>query len=574
MNAVWRDNALWVATTVKSVAAAESGQTTAYWIKLNTSGSSVTGVADLGAIGGEDIATGAHTFFSSIGVNENGDVAIGFSASASSIYAGAYFVTRESGDAAGTTSASQTVKAGEDYYVRTFGGSRNRWGDYSAAVVDPANGCLWSYNEWAAQRSTAPSDNGRWGTAYAKTCTCTPTSKAVTQNEWTMFSLACSLGQEGQYNTIADLFPELDTAEYGDPDPVSGDPLGTWVVFERDANGDANVEKAHDDPLVEGKGYWFMTSLPNVSIVNEGMKLSGAEIPLEPTSGDGDDTNGRWNLVGHPHNADIPWADVKIWDGTSELTLAEADPDIGGTLACDYTPTVDSSCIVSRKLNQWNGAAYQVYDDTSGANLIPLDAMWVEAFKEGATLRIPATPLPLGSDSQPAALSAQTNSSDTEQNNVDLSNIGRSPIKSYKESLDWSVRLITSSGHMEDPGNLLGQRSESSDGKDIRDLEEPDPFASPYLSIVFPHEDWNGHEWGYTTDFHGPSRKPEGEWAFTVKSSDEVSEVTLHWEGPKSVLQKARLIDERTGEEIRLGKDDSYTFTVTGAEHPFRFVVK
>ena len=65
------------------------------------------------------------------------------------------------------------VQAGLDYYVRTFGGRRNRWGDYSGAAVDPMDDMtFWIFNEYAEVRGTptpVPPEDGRWGTAW-KSC--------------------------------------------------------------------------------------------------------------------------------------------------------------------------------------------------------------------------------------------------------------------------------------------------------------------------------------------------------------------------------------------------------------------
>jgi hypothetical protein len=60
-----------------------------------------------------------------------------------------------------------TFKAGEATYFKTFSGSRNRWGDYSNTVVDPANDTdFWTIQEYAA---TPPGDGfDRWGTWWAK----------------------------------------------------------------------------------------------------------------------------------------------------------------------------------------------------------------------------------------------------------------------------------------------------------------------------------------------------------------------------------------------------------------------
>ena len=116
-----------------------------------------TTLTDQGNIGGEDIATDTYTFFPSIAVNKDDHMIVGFSASASSIFAGAYYAGRFSGDPAGTPNSSVVIKAGLAYYVRIFaasGGTRNRWGDYSGASVDPSDDeSFWIFNEYAFTRN-------------------------------------------------------------------------------------------------------------------------------------------------------------------------------------------------------------------------------------------------------------------------------------------------------------------------------------------------------------------------------------------------------------------------------------
>ena len=178
LDAVWRNNNLWFTTTIDPNTANDpvnAGQATAHWFRLDTTTPAAITLADQGNIGGEDIATGAYTFFPSVAVNGSGDAQFGFSLSASSMYAGAYYAGRHASDAAGTVQATGTVQAGLDYYVRTFGGSRNRWGDYSGAAVDPADDTtFWIFNEYAETRGTVvASEDGRWGTAWRS---CAPTS--------------------------------------------------------------------------------------------------------------------------------------------------------------------------------------------------------------------------------------------------------------------------------------------------------------------------------------------------------------------------------------------------------------
>jgi hypothetical protein len=88
------------------------------------------------------------------------------------MYAGAFAAKRLAGAPLGTFGPTQTIKAGEDYYLRTFGGSRNRWGDYSGIALDPSNQkFFWAFNLYAAPRSDEPDsrgEDGRWGTAWGR----------------------------------------------------------------------------------------------------------------------------------------------------------------------------------------------------------------------------------------------------------------------------------------------------------------------------------------------------------------------------------------------------------------------
>lgn len=176
LDAVWRDGALWMVTTIRpnSNFGPDQGQATAAWLKVDTAqGPGSLVIADGGIVGGEDIAPGAFTFFPAIAVNRRGDMKIGFSASAPTIYAGAYVTGKRVEDPAGTVRPSNVVRAGEDYYYRTFNGTRNRWGDYSGIAVDPTNDrFFWIYNEYAAPRgdvlSAYPTQDGVWGTTWAR----------------------------------------------------------------------------------------------------------------------------------------------------------------------------------------------------------------------------------------------------------------------------------------------------------------------------------------------------------------------------------------------------------------------
>ena len=172
LDATWQHDRLWLTTTIIPNSGVDLGETTAHWFQLDTSGGpGFITLFDGGNIGGEDIATGTYTFFPSVAINRLDQVMFGYSGSAPSIFAGAFAAGRNPADPAGTVRQSMVVRAGEDWYLRTFGGSRNRWGDYSGIAADPSNDkFFWVFNEYAATRGTPTSggEDGRWGTAWGR----------------------------------------------------------------------------------------------------------------------------------------------------------------------------------------------------------------------------------------------------------------------------------------------------------------------------------------------------------------------------------------------------------------------
>ena len=145
-DAAWHDNSLWAVTQFLI-----NGRTTAYWFEFDTSNEQIS-LIQSGPITGNDIAPQTTTFYPSVTVNNNGVAAFGFSASASTIYAGAFVTYRNPSDALGTVRSSIVLKEGEGPYVRTAGRTRNRWGDYSGVAVDPRNeNCFWFTNVYAQQ---------------------------------------------------------------------------------------------------------------------------------------------------------------------------------------------------------------------------------------------------------------------------------------------------------------------------------------------------------------------------------------------------------------------------------------
>jgi hypothetical protein len=112
--------------------------------------------------------------YPSIAVNKHNDVLLGYSQFASNQYPSAGYSFHFRADAAGTMRDPVIYKAGEDYYNKTFGSGRNRWGDYSATQVDPSNDRdMWTLQEYAMLRAgvddgVTGSNSSRWSTWWAK----------------------------------------------------------------------------------------------------------------------------------------------------------------------------------------------------------------------------------------------------------------------------------------------------------------------------------------------------------------------------------------------------------------------
>ena len=173
-NAVWRNNQLYFATTINPSSGTDAGQATAHWFRVDTTNLALLTIADQGNVGGEDIASGVHTFYPNVGVDIDGSMAIGFAASGSSIFAGAYYTGRRASDTAGTVQSTGTLAAGVASYVRTFGGD-NRWGDYSGLSLAPDGRTFWVFNEYAmAQGTPISGENGRWATRWGRFAFNTP----------------------------------------------------------------------------------------------------------------------------------------------------------------------------------------------------------------------------------------------------------------------------------------------------------------------------------------------------------------------------------------------------------------
>jgi hypothetical protein len=169
-NAVFRNGHVYYAQTIGMPpgGAGFGIHTAVQWVELDTTGAFVQGgrIEDRRA----NPWNGGHSYaFGSLAVNAQDDVLVGFSEFESDDFVDAGYAFRAGTDAPGTIRAPVTLKDGQGPYVKTFGGARNRWGDYSGTQVDPSDDIsLWTVQEYARSPAGRGGDSGRWGTWWGR----------------------------------------------------------------------------------------------------------------------------------------------------------------------------------------------------------------------------------------------------------------------------------------------------------------------------------------------------------------------------------------------------------------------
>lgn len=163
LNVVYRNGSLWTVHTVQSPAATK---TEVAWYQIDPGSATVLSQ-------GRISDPVRWYYYPSIAVNKDNVAAIGFSGSSSGEYVGGYYtIVRPSSSVA---EAVSLLKTGEAPYYKTLSGTDNRWGDYSATMVDPTDDVtFWTLQEYAMMHDTFTDNNNnfvdrsRWGTWWGK----------------------------------------------------------------------------------------------------------------------------------------------------------------------------------------------------------------------------------------------------------------------------------------------------------------------------------------------------------------------------------------------------------------------
>lgn len=349
----------------------------------------------------------------------------------------------------------------------------------------------------------------------------------VIANRWTQVGLPCDVGVS---DTVTDVF--------GD-DLEVGDYRRTWVIYRYDQSTQRYARMELDSSLVHGEGYWLFSTSAGVWDT-EGARttyieskacesLDGCfEIDLvEPLAGS---TQSRFNMISNPGSQTINWADVKvIVDGIDYFLFEAADAGY-----------------ITDTIWKYGGNSYESYNSHTPGMVGTIDShegFWVEvpvsAIGHDVRLLIPEIKVFGGPPGLPDPFVMEPTVNTFESQGwiskvLDFFIPSAHAAKPLWEQ-EWAMRLTVESPaeNLRDRNNVLGQLMDSEVGMDSHDLVELNPFGTPYLTIVFPHDDWGDDSGNYASDFHlADDYYAEDQWVFQVKTDNPYRDINLYWSRP------------------------------------------
>jgi PASTA domain len=154
---VYRNGAIWCTNTV-FLPSSLPNRSAVQWYEIDPTTSQVVQAGRI-----QDATAVQFFAYPSIAVNKYNDALLGFSRFASNQYASADYAYRGCSDAFNTFRDESQYQAGAGPYYKTYGGTQNRWGDYSGTWVDPSDDTsMWTIQEYAEAPPTPK--GGTWGT--------------------------------------------------------------------------------------------------------------------------------------------------------------------------------------------------------------------------------------------------------------------------------------------------------------------------------------------------------------------------------------------------------------------------
>ena len=144
--------------------------------------------------------------------------------------------------------------------------------------------------------------------------------------------------------------------------------------------------------------------------------------------------------------------------------------------------------------------------------------------------------------------------------------------KVAREAPLWAIRILAHCQGARDENNILAVSPNASRAWDQLDAPEP-PAVGQYISVYFPHPEWEALSRNFSTDFRPVS--PEGdEWVFEVKSNiQDIIKVTISGIENLPPQHAAWLIDKDLKISRNLRKNNQYAVAGNGEQYPKRLTL-
>lgn len=228
---------LWVNHTVRTPS---SGPTGIQWAQINVTGGTIVTTPVQQQIFGNLSSDGIHRWMGSLGVDKDGNMAIGYSAANASNNPSIRYDGRLATDPAGTLSQGEAtlISGGGSQQGNCGGGVCQRWGDYSAMSVDPTDDCtFWYTTEYYA------SNGLNWQTRIGsfKFPSCGASCPTITFTT-TSVNPSCNGGSDGSITVSASggvppySYSKDNGANYQASNVFTGLAAGTYNVIVKDSN--------------------------------------------------------------------------------------------------------------------------------------------------------------------------------------------------------------------------------------------------------------------------------------------------------------------------------------------------
>ena len=216
--------------------------------------------------------------------------------------------------------------------------------------------------------------------------------------------------------------------------------------------------------------------------------------------------NNGWHLLGNPYSMVVDW---------------------------DNNISRDSG--IDNIYYRWNGSYYDNYPYGGlTKDIAPYEGFWVHTTSNSAQL------------------------------SMRYPGLNKSTVQQTKQSdIDWRIQIIAESGENKDIHNYFGVSSKANTEYDAMDVYELTPLNSEFISLYFPHPEWNKNAGNFTQDIR-QKIESDIQWDFSVavKSSDNF--VMLKWMMPENLPNDLNVIlrVHSTGEKIDLKKQSQYKYFI------------